>query len=117
MSKKGLINEGDASYDAVNLLLTGTKSEQDANRCWINIANHFVDEEKKWTNVDELRTHENNPFMVRKKFMQLVPMQQRFIGSFAFSFFVLSRTRGSPVKHLISLWVFCPEFVSAFIPS
>ena len=116
MSKKGLINEGDASYDAVNLILTGTKSEQDANKCWLNISNHFVAEDKKWTSVDELRNHENNPFVMRRKFLSLVPMQQRFVGTIAFSFFLLRRTSGSPFKHLISLWIFCPEFVSAFIP-
>ena len=75
MSKKGLINEGDASYDAVNLLITGTKSEENANKCWLNIANHFVAENQKWNNVEQLRKHENNPFVMRQKFLQLIPMQ------------------------------------------
>ncbi len=117
MSKKDLFNEGDASYDAVNLFITGTKSEQDSHKCWINILNHTVSaDNKKWTNVDELRNHDNTPFVLRQKFLKLVPMQQRFIGNIAFSFFLLRRTSGSPFKHLISLWMFCPEFVSAFIP-
>ena len=43
-------------------------------------------------------------------------MQQRFIANLVVSGALLPRTKGGIMKYFVSMWFFCPEFISAFIP-